>query len=265
VGGFNIMNKPLRGKRVLITRPFQQIETFCRLLRDKGAEPIPHPTIEISEHTDNSGWEQFEKLIDSGGWCIFTSEPGVKYFFKQLFLKGYDHRALGKFKFAVVGHGTSSILEKNGFIPDLIPGKAKVSALIDELITYENISDKNIVRICGNLSNNTIVGRCEEAGANIRSIQVYNNNVAHWEEHWFVNIMDNPPDFVTFTSGSTIKNFIEILGKERSDTILHSAKIASIGPVTSQKIRKLGFTVHIEAEESNVEGLVSAIIKNNQN
>ena len=147
---------PLSGKSVLVTRPAEQMQGMCDLLRDCGSTPVPYPTITLTHASDEGGWIGFEHTIDDGGWCVFTSEAGVRHFFHELLVRGFDHRALGRFKIAAVGHGTSSALKERGFVADLIPERATVKCLSETLVEKGNLRDTSVIRVRGNLADSSI-------------------------------------------------------------------------------------------------------------
>jgi len=249
----------LSGKRILITRPAQQIGKFCRLLREQGAEPIPYPTIAINPFNDNAGWVAYKKAIPTGGWCVFTSEAGVSHFYEQLFENGLDVRALARFRIAAVGQGTSAALKERGFIADLIPDQARVDRLTDTLVREADLGGVNVIRIRGNRGDDTVEKTTTNKGAKVIPLTVYHNSTAKWEPQWIRNIIESSPDYIAFTSGSTVEGFVEILGEERAREVVEHSRIASIGPMTSAVVHGYGLNEPIEAESYNIKGVVEVI------
>ncbi len=255
---------PLAGKSVLVTRPAEQIGSICELLRERGATPIPYPTISLIHVSDDKGWDKFEKTIDHGGWCVFTSEAGVRHFFKELISRGFDNRSLGRFKIAAVGHGTSVELLERGFKADLMPDRALVKRLAETLVEKDDIKDSYVIRVRGNLADESVEDMSSTAGAEVVTLNVYRNTNAQWEQNWIDKISNQPPDYISFTSGSTVDRFVEILGIELVREITAKSRIATIGPSTSAFAKKLGLKVDVEAKVFNVPGLVDAICEDAQ-
>ncbi len=251
---------PLQGKRILITRPASRIRKICKMFREIGAEPLPYPTIQITDNEDEVGWNRFKTdAIIKGGWCVFTSEAGVDSFFDRLSDKGLDYRCMGGFKIAAVGSGTADAVCKHGFNVDLIPKKALVSTLTTELKGYIK-SDQVVVRIRGNLGDRSIEDAVRSAGAKVIPLMVYHTSTAVWEPHWKSGIKDNPPDYILFTSGSTVTGFMEILGVDDARELAGRSKIVVIGPSTAGKAREHGLSVAVEAVVHNIDGIIDALV-----
>lgn len=256
---------PLAGKRILVTRPAQQVENICRMFREQGAEPIPYPTIKLGEFDDCDGWNKFCEVYHNGGWCVFTSEAGVRFFFSNLRSKGLDLRVLGRFRIAAVGYGTSAALAEYGLKPDLVPAQARVKTLVEALLHQEDIGKGCVVRVRGNLSDTTVEKMSGNVGAEVLPLTVYSNTTASWDESWISKITDDPPDYLTFTSASTFEGFHSILGSRVSAMVISASRIAAIGPSTMKAIENTGYKVAVEAEINSVEGLVAAIVKDSRN
>ncbi|MFH0765109.1 MAG: uroporphyrinogen-III C-methyltransferase, partial [Calditrichota bacterium] len=238
----------LTGKRVLVTRPSPQCLSLCRLIREQGGEPLPYPTIAIEPFDDVKGWDDFKRLAPLGGWCVFTSEAGVNCFFNLLLKKGLDVRSMGRFSVAAVGRGTAAALSQRGIIPDLIPERALVSSLAQSLAKVK-LTNSLVVRVRGNLGDYKIEETAERKSAQVLSLTVYHNLTAEWLPYWISQVIEQPPDYITFTSGSTVDGFVQILGIERAQILGRKAVSASIGPSTSTVMRKYGFEPVVEAEE----------------
>lgn len=252
-------DKPLTGKSVLVTRPAEQTASICKLLRDKGATPIPYPTIALSHVSDDDGWRRFGEIIEVGGWCVFTSEAGVRHFFMELPTRGFDNRVLGKFKIAAVGQGTFTALRERGFVADLVPERALVRDLAETLVRKENLRETCVIRIRGNLADESVEKLPSQAGAEVIPLNVYRNSNAVWEQNWIEKISILPPEYLSFTSGSTVDRFIEILGIDLAKEIASKSRVATIGPSTTAIAVKSGLKVTVKAKEFNVSGLVDAI------
>ncbi len=252
---------PLQGKRILITRPAEYHAETCGKFRELGADTLPYPTISISGEEDNDNWKEFMSMARTGGWCVFTSEAGVNYFFDKLFKNEYDVRIMGNFKIAAVGHGTSRALQKKGIFPDLIPANALVGELAETLAGNYDLQGVNLVRICGNKSDNIIQRKAEAKGANVLSLKVYRNDFAEWEPHWLRELLNNPPDFCVYTSGSTFEGMMKCIGSQNAESFFSESKIVTIGPMTSKIVRKYGFVTQVEALKHSIDGIIEALVK----
>lgn len=248
----------LAGKRVLVTRPVEHAGRMYTLLQQEGATVIPAPSIRSVEHNDKDGWQTFFRERNRGGWLIFTSANGVTHFLRQLIEHHRDIRAIGKFRIAVLGKGTASVLERYHLKADFIPSSSLTSVLAKEFEQQFTQGDF-IVRVRGNLGDRKIEDAARQAGGDVLPLHVYDTITADIEEGIRFQIEESGVDLICFTSSSTVESFYEQWGQQEADNLLKAADIASIGPVTSKTIRSKEHEPAVEAEHHNVDGLVTAI------
>ncbi len=259
----------LSGKRVLVTRPADQAQEMYKELRSYGAEVLPLPTIATRSSQDTEGWNKLDLWAgnpdrsEENNWIVFTSENGVRYFISQLFERNYDHRFLGRFKIAAMGIGTDRALRKHHLQADFLPSKFTSVTLAQEFSDHMRDHGCYIVRVRGNLGDDTIERSLEKIGAEVLPLQVYNTFTAEWDAGMWAFLADNPPDIITFTSGSTVTGFSELLA-DKAEKIIKDAVIASIGPMTSEILTQAGMKVSIQAQTHSVPGLVEAVVKHFQ-
>ena len=249
---------PLKGKTIMITRPGDQAQEMYRDLRELGAEILPLPSIATEASADFKGWEKFWDII--GGWLLFTSENGVRYFFEQYFTAGFDLRSLSKFQIAAVGSGTEKALSKIGIIADFLPRKFTVRDLAEEMTMQFDFAGVDVVRVRGNLADDTAERILRGAGAKVLPLAVYRTYTPAWDAGMFTAFREAEIDAVTFTSGSTVKRLKEILGEEEFAGFMEKTPTISIGPMTSQTIEELGGTVAAEAKVYSIEGVTEALV-----
>lgn len=250
---------PLAGKRVLVTRPVKQASNMYRKLRTAGADVLPLPSIETAEHFDRKGWEKFWDIKE--GWLVFTSENGVECFFRQYFQADYDIRSLNRFKIAAVGTGTSKVLKQMNIAPDFTPNKFTVRNLAEDMTMRYELRNCEIVRVRGNLGDTTAESIFRMAGARVLPLQVYSTKTAEWDSGMKAAYEEAPVDIVCFTSGSTAKGLLEILGQDEFTRLLSEATVVSIGPETSKVIDELGGKVDKEASVFTEDGVVQAVME----
>ncbi|MBC8465864.1 uroporphyrinogen-III synthase, partial [bacterium] len=272
IGGSAVINTDsnenvckLKGKRTLITGPYQNTDRISKLIRERRAEPVIYPTITLKRYYDMGAWKRVKGIVDKGGWIVFTSKMGVKEFFSQLLSAGMDYRVLGKFKFATVGDKTTNILREYGFKSDLMPKDFLATELISRMRRVKNIFNKVVVLVKGNLNDDTLSTELTKAGADIYPLQVYDNHPAHWEPQWIRKIIDHPPDYVVFSSGSTVEGLISIFGMEEALKLTERVKVVSIGPKTTEVAEANNIRVNLESEIHNMEGVLDAIGKYEEN
>jgi uroporphyrinogen III methyltransferase/synthase len=251
----------LAGKRILVTRPYRSSQEFCQILRAHGAEPLPLPTIQIEPYIDNDGWTKIESALEKSGWLVFTSRPGVEYFIDGLWQRGYDNRCLHRFKIAAIGPGTSKALTERGLKPDLVPDVSLGGELARELVRrLDNPQNTTVIRVRGDLSDDVIDNTVTELGVELVQVTVYQTITPIWEPHWIKVVKENPPDYITFTSGSTVHGFVKILGRDDAVRVATQSKVISIGPSTTAAARELGIKVDAEAKKHNMDGVIEVLL-----
>ena len=248
--------KILFGKKILNTRTRAQASKLTKKLENLGAEVIEFPTIKITAPTDN-----FEKLdtaiknLHTYDWIIFTSTNGVEKFFERLKNFKLDARAFCDAKVAAIGTATAARLENFGIIADLIPKNFCAESLIDSL---KNFSPKNILIVRAEVARDILPAELKNFGAEVTVAAAYKTVSAAENFDAIKKLLDeNQIDFVTFTSSSTVENFVKALGAES----LSKTKTAAIGPITAQTLKNFGVDADIVAENFTIDGLVDALKK----
>ena len=242
-------NKILFGKKILVTRTRAQASKLTRQLENLGADVVEFPTIKIVPPSDN-----FQSLdaaisnIKNFEWLIFTSANGVEKFFERLKIAKLDARVLSASKIAVIGSGTAEKLFGYNLIPDLIPAEFRAESLVDAL--KNSVRGKNILIARAEVARDILPNELKNFGANVTVVAAYKT------------VADTPPeidfseiDMATFTSSSTVENFVAAAGVDA----LKKFKTAAIGTVTADTLKKFGVTADVIAKEFTIAGLVTAI------
>jgi len=251
--------KPLFGKGIVITRPEKQSEEFSSLLREEGAKVISFPTIKIVPPDRFDDLDQAIKNIERYEWIVFTSANGVKFFFDRFRELRGDIRNLKGIKICTIGPATASAIEKLGIKVDLIPDEYISESVVDAF-RGEKINGEKVLLPRAEIARDVITQGLSKLGAHVDVVTAYRTVNSGKNKAEFDEMMDqNKVDVITFTSPSTIANFIDIIG---NDTRLpEHVKIACIGPVTLDAARKAGLKVDVMQEPYVISGLVDAIIK----
>jgi uroporphyrinogen-III synthase len=282
---------PLQGKRILVTRTRQQAGALSERLRALGAIPIEFPTIHIVPPQD---WEPLDSALrrlcmaETEGayytWLVFTSANGVNICFERLRSIGYDARAIGNVRVAAIGPATAAALACYGVTADLVPdeyiAEGVAAALIEDAWQRgELLEGKRILLARAEGARKVLVTELRQAGAEVDEVAAYRTCAISSDDEQGREVLHllytHQLDILTFTSSSTVRNFIhwlvECAGKDDLVGIASLAwfvgvkpKIACIGPITSQTARELGLDVDIEAKEFTIEGLVEAIVQHEE-
>lgn len=249
--------KPLFGKKIIITRTRESASKLVEKLEKLGADCYEIPTIKIEPIKDEKVFQTLNKIYQYD-WIVFTSENGVKLFFKYLWEGGKDLRILGKAKIAVIGKSTQRVLEDFGIRPDLVPEKDYTQEGLVSAFSKLNIREKIILIPRAKEARDVLPEKLREYGAKVEVLPIYETKICEESKEELKKVLEEGIDIITFTSSSTVKNFFKLL-EENQKPLLKNVLFASIGPITSATLREFGFEPHIEAKEYTIEGLIEAI------
>lgn len=250
--------QPLFGMGVVITRPERQADDLARLLTAQGASPIAFPTIAIEPPKD---WHALDYAIDqleSYHWMIFTSANGVHFFFERLREKGRDVRDLKGIKICCIGPATARQIEARGIRVDMVPDEFIAEGILKSFAAMD-LSGQKILIPRAAKARDILSDGLKKQGATIDVATTYETvNSGRKKEELAKRIDAGEVDVITFTSSSTVTNFVEIMGADYA--LPSSIQIACIGPVTAATAKKAGFKIDIEHEEYTMEGLVQSLV-----
>ncbi len=249
---------PLFGKTVVITRAEEQSETFIQSLLEKGAEPYVFPVIET---VAPESWDPLDggiAQLDSYDGLIFTSANGVKFFMRRLKEKGLDVRALKGLRLYAIGPKTEETVNALGIKVDVVPEEYVAESLLKSL-GQENIKGKKFLLPRASVARETLPDTLRELGAEIDVLHAYQTVLPNADTGDLIaRLKAGDIDAVTFTSSSTVQNFVKLIGEDRKN-LLEGVALCCIGPVTAETVKKHGLTVTVMAEEYTVPGLVTAM------
>ncbi|MDQ2086955.1 uroporphyrinogen-III C-methyltransferase [Herbivorax sp. ANBcel31] len=250
----------LRGKRVVVTRAREQASRLVDMIEDLGGEALEFPTIKI-EPPDS--FDQFDRILENVrnyNWLVFTSPNGVKAFFERLRHKKIDVRSLYNLKVAVIGKVTADEVEKIGINIDYMPDKYTTDELLKGMKKVITPSER-ILLARSDIGSKELLDGLLENGNNVTNVTVYKTSPAIEDRKELLDLFKKGKiDFITFTSSSTVINFIKAVGRENLDK-LSNTKVISIGPVTTKTAIENGINVARQADEHTIAGLVTQLIQ----
>ena len=248
--------KPLFGKRILVTRARAQASEFADLLEANGAEVIQFPTIRIQPITIDS---KDIPAPDKYDWVIFTSVNAVEIFYERLRENGKDVRVFGANKICAVGPKTVEALNDIGIQPDFVPTHSRGSAIAAEM---ENVSGKKILLPRAKIATADLPNGLRKKGAHVDDVPLYDTVKVASENRDEIetDLLNGSIDLVTFTSSSTVTNFLEMFPAHAPETLLTNVQVAVIGPETQKTAIEHGIQVDVAAKKATIESLVKAII-----
>lgn len=256
-----ISSGPLAGKRVLVTRAQKQAEGLSMLLREFGAEVVEAPVIEIRPPDSYEALDMALNNILQYDWLVLTSVNGVEALFSRLEPLGLSVDSLQHLKIAAIGPATEEAIQDRGLVVDVVPIRYVAEEVVRSL--RKLVKGERVLLVRAHIARDVIPEQLRAAGAEVEVAEAYQTSVPERGKEHLEEIFsdDHAPDLITFTSSSTVKNFLALIVGTEIPSRLAEVKFASIGPVTSGTLREYGMPVHVEADEYTMEGLAQAIVR----
>ena len=252
--------KPLTGIRVLVGRARHQAGALSSQLRELGADVLEIPFIEIRKPRSFRPLDTALKNLNHYDWLILTSVNGVDAMWERMHnLRGLDGDVRG-LKIAAIGPATKKAIEQHGLQVAVVPKEYVAESVVHSL--KNKVKGKRVLLVRAKVARDVIPNELRKAGAHVDVVEAYETVVPKASRNRLQAAVKNPkrrPHVVTFTSSSTVKNFVELLGKGTRKT-LKGIRTASIGPVTSSTLREKRLPVDIKAREYTIPGLIAAIV-----
>ncbi|HTW57439.1 MAG TPA: uroporphyrinogen-III synthase [Terriglobales bacterium] len=277
-----LKGRPLAGVRILVGRARHQAGALSAELRNLGADVIEIPFIEIRKPRSFQPLDSALKNLGTYDWLILTSVNGVEAMWDRLeklrMLQprksgpsgprsdARNSRALAPLlRIAAIGPATKKAIEKRNVKVDVVPKEYVAESVVRSL--KKKVKGKRVLLVRAKVARDVIPRELRKAGAQVDVVEAYETVVPRSSRRRLQGTLKNPkrrPHIVTFTSSSTVKNFVELLGQQAANkrsVALAGILMASIGPVTSSTLRALSLPVDIAAEEFTIPGLIAAIVR----
>jgi uroporphyrinogen III methyltransferase / synthase len=254
-----LARRPLRGRRIVVTRAAAQAPTFARLLEEAGAEIIEAPTIAIEPPPS---WEPLDRALTRAGrfrWVIFTSVNGVAMVDARLAHHGRSWSVFGRAQVAAIGPATATALAEHGIRAEVVPQEYRAEGLIDGLRTLVRPRDLVLLPRAAE-TRDVLVRELSALGADVLEVPAYRTRgVSASAETLRRALASGTVDAVTFTSSSTARNFALLFTDAERSRLLHGVTIASIGPITAATARSFGLATTIMPARYTIPALAQAI------
>lgn len=253
---------PLSGRRVAVTRAREQSPELAGKLVALGAEVVELPLITVTKQIEKDPLS--DVMLELGGydWIVFTSANGVRFFMEEFLRLFDDIRALGLLRFACIGDTTAAAIRGFHLKVECQPKVATAEALAEDLIATGSLDSAKVLVITGNLNRDTIVLKLEEARAIVDCLQVYKTEKTDLAaEPAAADFRARGADAILFASSSAVQSFVDQaaalkLGKEAQRPLA-----GSIGPQTSETMKKVGMPIDFTAKTPSLDSLVEALVK----
>jgi uroporphyrinogen-III synthase len=253
---------PLSGVSVLVGRAHHQASALSTELRKLGATVLEIPFIEIRKPRSFRPLDAALKDLSSYDWLILTSVNGVDTMWQRIETLKIKKRNLAHLRIAAIGPATKSAIEKRGAKVEVVPKEYVAESVVRSL--RRRVKGKRVLLVRAKVARDVIPRELRKAGARVDVVEAYETVIPPASRKSLRAALKNPrlrPHIVTFTSSSTVRNFVSLLKGSLAPPSLDGILTASIGPITSSTLRELGLPVSMEAKEFTIPGLVEAIVR----
>ena len=254
-------DKPLAGRRIVVTRARAQAGGLAQRIEALGGEVIEFPTIEIRPPADYTAFDGAVGKIENYDWLIFTSVNSVEPFLARLKQAGKSPAVMKHLKVAAIGSQTAKRLEAAGIVVDVVPVRYQAEGIVDSLNAADLIGKRVLIPRAAK-ARDLLPDTLRRWGASVDVVQAY-RTVAPPADIAAVRtrLQHGEVDIITFTSSSIVSNFVQLFGGAPLASIVGDSAIACIGPITAKTVEDLGGRPAIMAGEFTIDGLVKAIVE----
>jgi uroporphyrinogen III methyltransferase/synthase len=253
--------KPLLGQNIVVTRAREQASSLVEGLENWGAQVLQCPTIRIEKLSD-AEYSPLDGAIENLAdfdWIVFASRNGVEHFWQRLRFHQKDARALSHAQVAAIGPATQEALEAHGICPDFVPESSISESVAEGLLKF---SPRKILLVRAAAGRDVMQNTWREAGAQVTLAPAYRTVPDHSNaETVREKIATGAINWVTFTSSSTVANFVDAIGAGVLQANRGKFRVACIGPITEKTACENRLTPDVVAPQASVESLVQALVE----
>jgi uroporphyrinogen III methyltransferase/synthase len=252
--------RPLFGKTILVTRAREQASDFRILLEERGARCVEFPTIQVMPPASWDALDNALRDLERYDWVIFTSVNGVSSVFERLEVLGEDVRALRGIRLGAIGPKTARALQERGLRLDLVPSEYRAEAVIEALGEAE-IRGRYFLLPRAAKAREVLPEKLAELGGKVDVVTAYETVRPRERAEEIRRLLrEGAIDCVTFTSSSTVDNFVAMVGGDDIPSLVGKTAVACIGPITAATAREHGLHVEIIPGEYTIEALTAALV-----
>lgn len=259
-------SKPLTGKRIIVSRAKDQAGALVSALRAHGATVTAIPFIEIRKPKSFKPLDAALREIIEYDWLILTSVNGVNALFARMAKLKLEVGWIAHLRIAAIGPATRKAIEKHGLDVHVVPKEYVAESVVKAL--RKETEGRRVLLVRAKVARDVIPTELGKAGAAVEVVEAYETIIPRTSRTRLLAALKRKsqrPDVITFTSSSTARNFVELVGEKVAYSgLLDGVELASIGPVTTSTLKELGLTPRIKAKEYTIPGLVEAIAKHYQ-
>ena len=255
-------NRPLSNRTAIVTRAREQASELVNLLRENGARVVQCPTIRVEALEDNALVDRAISELADFHWVVFTSVNGVEHFWQRLQNVNRDARAFANAKIAAIGPATRDALRARGLEADFVP-ESSISEDVARGLIENGVEKQQILMARALEGREVLIDALEKAGALVMVAPCYrtvpDNSDAQMARDAIMESGEKV--WVSFTSSSTVRNFLDALGEDWVKAQRDKFRVACIGPITARTAEENGITPDAVAADASIEALVQILIE----
>jgi uroporphyrinogen III methyltransferase/synthase len=256
--------RPLFGKRIVVTRSHEQARDLCEALEALGAQAIEAPTFKVAPAEDPEAIERAAASIGQFAWVIFESANAVARFLACVTRGSRDLRSLGGVSICAIGPSTAERLLASGLRPDVIIPEFRAEEVAEMVNAHRPITSERVLLVRPDHFRDLLAADLTRRGAIVTDLVAYRtiseSADAPAAQHLYRLLLEGAVDAVLFASPTGVQRFAELMGREQAADLLNTTAVAAIGPVTAAAAEELGIKTTVMPTSYTVDGLVEALM-----
>jgi len=257
--------RPLFGRRIVVTRSKEQAQTLVDTLEALGAETIEAPTFRLAPTEDPEAVERAAASVSQYRWVVFESANGVARFLAAQRRGPGDLRAFGQVGLCAMGTSTAEELQQHGLKADVVVTENGHGNVGDEIEAHGPIKGERVLVVRPDHAHDTVSDELQKRGAVVTDLVAYRTSSATPDspevQALYRLMLDGGIDAVTFTSPTAVKRLSSLFGTEQAADLLNTTVVAAVGPVTAAAAHEVGIHTTIVADTFTIDGLVDALVR----
>jgi uroporphyrinogen III methyltransferase/synthase len=257
--------KPLFGRRVVVTRPREQARELVELLEDQGAQVILAPTVRLAPVDDYGELDAACADVGSFSWVVLPTLTGTEVFLQRMKAGAFDLRTLKGVGLCAIGQSAAERFAESGLQVDVASAELRPDAIVEALSGRKGLDGRRVLLLQAEGARDILGAELRRAGADVVEIGAYRTVGIlpgdPGEPDLYKMLLEKQVDAITFTSPSTVREFVDIYGADAVADVLRTTLVACVGPVTAQAAVSLGLMPAVVPEEFTMSAMVAAIAR----
>ena len=258
-------DRPLFGRRILVTRTREQSRDLCEALEGLGAHAVEAATFAVTPPDDPEAVDRAAASAASFAWIVFESANAVDRFLASLTRGPRDLRALGGVSLCAIGPSTAERLRAHAVKPDVVIPEFRAEGIGETLEAVAPVAGRRVLLVRPDHLRDVLAADLRRRGATVTDLVAYRTVPESQDtpaaQTLYRMLLDGLIDAALFTSATGVRHFVDLFGRDQAADLLNTTIVASIGPVTAAAAAELGIRTTVLPATYTVEGLVDAVVE----